>query len=267
MSESTFSDRHVLVTGGGTGIGRGAALAFAEQGAASVVIAGRRRERLDEVAALHPAIVAVPADITTDTGRDAVVDAVKSVGGTLDVLVHNAGVYRWTPLDYADIAAAREMLEINLIAPFVLTTRLLPMLRSPGGSIVLVSSVAGHNPEPYASLYAVSKAGLHSYTVTWAKELAGRGIRVNAVAPSAVRTEVYDANGLTTEQIDALFAKFAATSPLGRTGEVADVAPWITRLSEPSSSWITGQIITIDGGADLTSGADAYWAEDVATSS
>lgn len=267
MTDRTFNDRHVLVTGGGSGIGRGAALAFAEQGAASVIIAGRRRDRLEQVAAEHPAIVPVEADITTDQGREAILAAVKAAGGTLDVLVHNAGVYRWTPLDYCDVDAAREMLEINLIAPFLLTTQLLPMLRSPGASIVLVSSVAGHNPEPYASLYAVSKAGFHSYTVSWAKELAARGIRVNAVAPSAVRTEVYDANGLTTEQIDALFAKFTASSPLGRTGEVPDVTPWITQLASPTSSWVTGQVITIDGGADLTSAADSYWAEDVATKS
>lgn len=257
MSDSTFEGQNVVVTGGGTGIGRASALEFARLGASAVIITGRRKDRLDEVAAEHPAIVPVVADVTTEDGAQAVVEAVQTRGGRLDVLVHNAGIYRQTPVDNPDLALSREMLETNVIGPVLLTARLLPLLASPGGSIVFTSSVAGHNPEPYASMYAVSKSGTHSLTRTWAKELASRGIRVNAVAPSAVRTEVYTANGLSTEEVDGLFKGFAAANPLGRTGEAEDVAPWITHLAAPSSSWVTGQIIVIDGGADLTAVADS----------
>jgi 3-oxoacyl-[acyl-carrier protein] reductase len=139
----------------------------------------------------------------------------------------------------------------------LLTNVLLPLITAPGGSIIFVSSVAGHNPEPYAAMYAVTKAGAHSLTLTWAKELANRGIRVNAVAPSAVRTEVYDANGLTPDQIDGIFKMFASNNPLGRTGVVEDVTPWILQFANPANSWVTGQIITIDGGFDLTSSSDS----------
>lgn len=256
MSTNPFEGQTVVVTGGGTGIGRATALSFAELGAATVVITGRRGGRLDEVAALHPAIVPVVADITAEEGAQAIAAAIRERSGVLDVLVHNAGIYRQTPIDAIDVELARELLETNVLGTAMLTTRLLPLIKSPGGSIVLVSSVAGHKPEPYASVYAASKAGVHSLTLTWAKELAGRGIRVNAVAPSAVRTEVYAANGLTEEQTDAIFNHYAACMPLGRTGTVDDVAPWITRLADPASSWVTGQIITLDGGADLTSAAD-----------
>jgi NAD(P)-dependent dehydrogenase (short-subunit alcohol dehydrogenase family) len=108
-------------------------------------------------------------------------------------------------------------------------------------------------------VYAASKAGLHSLTLTWARELAGRGIRVNAVAPSAIRTEVFATNGFSDDDVNALFEKFKAINPLGRTGTVDDVTPWITKLADPGSSWVTGQIITIDGGVDLTSANDSLF--------
>lgn len=257
MSDKPFAGQTVVVTGGGTGIGRGTALAFAEAGAARVIVTGRRTSRLELIAKEHDAIVPVHADVTTEVGAQAVYDAATSHGGKIDVLVHNAGIYRQTPVDNADLSLAREMVETNVLGPVLLTKTVLPLITAPGGSIIFVSSVAGHNPEPYASMYAVTKAGAHSLTLTWAKELANRGIRVNAVAPSAVRTEVYDANGLTPEQIDGIFKMFASNNPLGRTGLVEDVTPWILQFAHPSSGWVTGQILTIDGGFDLTSSSDS----------
>jgi NAD(P)-dependent dehydrogenase (short-subunit alcohol dehydrogenase family) len=251
MSDTPFAGQRVVVTGGGTGIGRATALAFANLGAESVLITGRRPHRLAEVAALHPAVVAVPADVTTAEGARAVAGAVGEHGGSVDVLVHNAGIYRFTPVGQLDVDVAREILDTNLVGPLQLTSALAPLLRSPGGNIVFVSSVAGHNPTPGASVYGASKAAVDSLVRTWALELGPKGIRVNAVAPAAVRTEVYSANGLSDEDIDAWFGYQASTTPLGRTGEVDDVTSWITRLAEPTSSWVTGQIITLDGGADL----------------
>jgi NAD(P)-dependent dehydrogenase (short-subunit alcohol dehydrogenase family) len=246
-----FANQVVVVTGGGTGIGRVTALTFAKQGAAAVIITGRRRERLEETAALHPAIVPVPADVTTDCGAEAVAKAVAEHGGALDVLVHNAGIHFIAPVHEIDPAAARELFDVNVMGAVVLTPRLLPLMRSPGGNIVFVTSPAGHNPTPLVSVYAASKAALDSFTRTWALELAPRGIRVNAVAPGWVRTEVYESSGMTQEQVDELFAQAAQGVPLGMTGVPEDVTLWITRLVEPSSAWVTGQIITMDGGADL----------------
>ncbi|MGY1452343.1 SDR family NAD(P)-dependent oxidoreductase [Streptomyces sp. SS8] len=252
MSDKPFADQTVVVTGGGTGIGRATALAFAELGASTVVITGRRADRLAEVAALHPAVVPVTADVADAAGADAVAGAVESRGGALDVLVHNAGVFRFTPLDHLAADTVREVTDINLVGPVLLTGRLLPLLRSPGGSIVLVSSRAGHNPTPGGSVYAASKAAVHSLTRSWAAELAPRGVRVNAVAPGFVRTEAYAANGLSPEQVEGLFEHAKGDIPLGRVGEVDDVTPWITRLADPASDLVTGQIITLDGGMDLT---------------
>lgn len=134
MSDQAFAGQHVVVTGGGTGIGRSAALAFAEQGAAGVVITGRRSELLAEVAAQHPAVIPVVADITTEEGTESVARAVADHAGRVDVLVHNAGVYGPEPLDQVQAATVRNQFEVNVVGPVLLTARLLPLLRSPAGT-------------------------------------------------------------------------------------------------------------------------------------
>jgi len=251
VADRTFEGRTVLVTGGGTGIGRAAALGFAALGADRVLVAGRRPDRLAEVAGLHPSVVPVPADVTTEAGAQAAAAAVREHGGVLDVLVHNAGIFRFSPLDAMDAAVARAVLETNVLGPVLLTAQLLPLLRAPGGAIVVVSSRAGHNPAPGAAVYAASKAAAHSLTRTWAAELAPRGIRVNAVAPGFVRTEAYAANGLPPEAVEGLFQSVTQEIPLGRVAEPEIIASWITRLADPTEDLLTGQIVTVDGGMDV----------------
>ncbi|MFJ6129210.1 SDR family NAD(P)-dependent oxidoreductase [Streptomyces griseoviridis] len=254
MPDPTFAGRTVVVTGAGTGIGRATALAFAEQGAATVVVCGRRKERLEDVAAEHPAIVPVVADVATETGARALADEVRARGDGLDVLVHNAGVFRFSPLAALAPDTVREVLDTNLLGPLLVTGELLPALLARRGTIVLVSSRAGHNPGPGSSVYSASKAGVHSLTRSWAAELAAHGVRVNAVAPGFVRTEAYRANGMTDRQVEGLFDAVAGSVPLGRVADTDDITPWITRLADPAASLVTGQVITVDGGMDTGAG-------------
>ncbi|RDI48361.1 SDR family NAD(P)-dependent oxidoreductase [Nocardia mexicana] len=247
MSDKAFAGQHIVVTGGGTGIGRAAALAFADQGAARVTVVGRRAEPLAEVAAQHEAVVPLVADATTEAGVEAIAESV-AAHGSLDVLVHNAGIFRPTPLDRLDAESVRGQLDVNVVAPVLLTGRLLPLLTSPGGSIVVVSSISAQRAEAVSSVYAATKAAVDSLVRSWAVELAPKGIRVNGVAPGAVETPILGVGGLTPEEVTAQRAGYAADAPAGRIGQVDDVVPWITRLAEPASAWVTGEIIVMDGG-------------------
>ncbi|WP_280317980.1 SDR family NAD(P)-dependent oxidoreductase [Nocardia wallacei] len=251
MSDRTFADKHILVTGGGSGIGRAAALAFAEQGAASVTVTGRRREPLEEVGTSHPVVVPVVADVTAEAGAAAVAESITERGGVLDVIVHNAGVFRRTPLADLDLAAVRELLRVNVFGPVLLTAKLLPSLRSPGGAVVVVSSINGRVAAAGTSVYSATKAAADSLIANWAIELAPKGIRVNGVAPGTVPTRILAAGGVTENDADEWRDDYARTAPAGRIGRVEDVVPWITRLAEPASSWVTGEVIVVDGGKTL----------------
>ncbi|MFD6257866.1 SDR family NAD(P)-dependent oxidoreductase, partial [Nocardia sp. NPDC060256] len=205
-------------------------------------------EPLGEVATLHSAFIPGFADVATEAGTDAIAAAVQARGGTLDVLVHNAGVFGLTPLDDLDPADVRHQFEVNVFAPILLTAKLLPLLRSPGGNIVVVSSISARLASPEQSVYSASKAAVDSLIRSWAVELGPKGIRVNGVAPGNVRTPILTTGGLSDETVTTWRSGYADRAPTGRIGEVSDITPWITRLAEPTSSWISGEIIVIDGG-------------------
>ncbi|MEU7146143.1 SDR family oxidoreductase [Nocardia sp. NPDC046473] len=243
MSDGVFAGRCVVVTGGGSGIGRATALAFARQGAAKVVVTGRRLEPLQETAQVYEAIVPVVADVRTEEGAEMVAEAIND-SAALDVLVHNAGVVRGSPLESFELADVTAVWETNVVGPMVLTRRLLPQMKSPGANIVLVSSVVGQRyAVPGTSIYGASKSAVDNLTRSWAVELAGRGIRVNAVAPGGIKSAAMKMQP-SAEQLRQMFL-------VGRRGEPEEVAGWIIHLAQPDSGFVTGQIIAVDGGMGL----------------
>jgi NAD(P)-dependent dehydrogenase (short-subunit alcohol dehydrogenase family) len=246
-----FTDKVVIVTGGSSGIGRAAALEFARQGA-RVLITGRRADALDEAAGDHTAIAGLVADVASPGDAERTIATAIDRWGRLDVLVNNAGA--GAILGLADVTAQRieDIFAVNVVGPSLLAKAACPHLAASRGCIVNISSTFGHKPAAGLSHYAASKAALEHLTRCWALELAPLGIRVNAVAAGPAATGALTGMmGLSPEEAAAVEEQERGQIPLGRRGRPDEVARWIVHLADPNSDWITGQVITADGGLGL----------------
>lgn len=245
---------HALVTGGGTGIGFGCARRLAANGA-TVTICGRRRDVLDAaVASIGGSSRAVTADVTSEDDVAAAVAAACSDDGGLDIVVANAGGAATAgPLVLVDREGWEQTLTLNITGTWSVIRHAAPaMPRSGGGSIIGLSSIAGHLTHRHLGAYAVAKAGIEMLVRNAADELGTYGIRVNGVRPGLVPT---DASGALNDD-EHTRLDYLAQMPLGRTGTVEDVAALVAFLAGPESTWITGQLIGVDGGHSLRRGPD-----------
>ncbi|GAB3425646.1 SDR family NAD(P)-dependent oxidoreductase [Flindersiella endophytica] len=241
--------QRVLITGGGSGIGRAAARAFAGRGA-HVLIVGRTKRALAETADGVPAIELFETDITAPDAAEAILAAAEERLGGLDALVNNAGVMRPQPLGAltdADIAA---QLETNLVAPIRLTQAVLPLLERTHGTVVNVGSMLASNGRGWTrtSVYGASKAALDYLTRTWAVELGPRGVRVIGVSPGVTETAIVENGGVPAERAEQARAAYLTGIPLGRLAVPEEVAHWIVELCTPSAAYLTGTVLVLDGG-------------------
>lgn len=247
-----FENKVVLLTGGGAGIGLAAAAGFARQGA-RVVITGRREEMLEATSRSHPGMDYLVADAGNPADAERTIATVVSRWGRLDVLVNNAGAGAILPLSQASSEQITEIFAVNVVGPSLLAKAALPHLKESVGTIINVSSTFGHKAAASLSHDAASKAALEHMTRCWALELAADGIRVNAVAAGPTETDfLTERMKLSADQVESVKAQERARIPLGRRGLPDDVASWIVSLASPAAAWITGQVITVDGGLDAT---------------
>jgi NAD(P)-dependent dehydrogenase (short-subunit alcohol dehydrogenase family) len=238
-----------LVTGGGSGIGLACALALAGDGC-EVTIAGRSGARLD-AAADGTALRTAVCDVTLEDDVEAAVAVASESTGRLDIAVLAAGTGTAGAIADTTLAVWREVLATNLDGTFLAIKHAVPRMTE-GGSIVAISSIAGSHTHRLMAPYAVSKSAVDALVRNAADELGAQGIRVNAVRPGLVPTDltapILDAEGIVND--------YLAQMPLARLGTVEDVAAAVRYLAGPESAWVTGQCIGVDGGHSLRRGPD-----------
>ncbi|HEX3792090.1 MAG TPA: SDR family oxidoreductase [Pseudonocardiaceae bacterium] len=206
---------------------------------------------MDSTANQHPGIAVFAADLCAEGAPDAVVRAAVDHWGTVDVLVNNAGATAVLPLAEATATGIENLFRLNVTAPSLLARAALPHLRRSRGAIVNVSSTYGHRPAPDFGHYAATKSALEHLTRSWALELAPDRIRVNALAPGPTESEALTAAGLPVQLVDQIKQDEAGRIPLGRRGHPDEVAAWLLHLADPAAGWLTGQVLTVDGGLEL----------------
>jgi len=250
-----FAEKTVIVTGATSGIGKATALRFAE-GGANIAGVGRNENALIElekqIKSAGAQFLPIVADVSQEKATDEVVANTVGRFGAIDVLVNAAGHISSGTIENTTLEAWDAMLDINLRAPFVLMQKALPKIIERRGNIVNVSSVTGLRSFPGVLAYCVSKAGLDQLTRCAALEVAARGVRINAVNPGVVITEIHKRGGFSEEQYDAFLEHSKTTHPLGRVGEAKEIAELIYFLASDRASWITGATYSIDGGRAQT---------------
>jgi 3-oxoacyl-[acyl-carrier protein] reductase len=243
MNRIDLEGRVAIVTGGARGIGRAIADRFSASGA-RVAIWDVDGAVAENTAASVFNAVAFTADVTDPASIERALHATTSGIGAPDILVNNAGITGPNhPLDQYPIEAWRQVIEIDLMGVFYCCRAVVPLMRRKDrGHIVNIASIAGKEGNPDASAYSAAKAGVIGLTKSLGKELADTGIRVNAVAPAAAKTAIF--NQMTAAQIDYMLAKI----PMGRFVQVEEIAALVAWLCSDDCSFATGAVFDISGG-------------------
>ncbi len=249
-----LANRHVLVTGGGTGIGAAIARALAGEGAA-VSLVGRRKGPLDEMAATLPKATAIVADITREADCAAMVEAARAAHGPIDIVIANAGVAPSAPAGKTSLALWQQTIDVNLTGSFLTVRAALSDVarKNNGGRIVFVASTAGLKGYAYVSAYVAAKHGVVGLARALSVELAATGATVNAVCPGFTDTpllagaadNISSKTGRSTDEAKATLAK---DNPHGRLITPEEVASTVLWLCSPGAGSINGQAIAIAGG-------------------
>lgn len=250
-----MKDKVAIVTGASSGIGKATAVKFAQEGA-TVVAVGRNEagfsELREEVRELTGTLRVHLADLTEQSQIDRLVSETVQHCGQIDVLVNAAGIIRSGTLADTSVDDLDKLMGINLRSVYYLMQKVLPFLEKTSGNIVNISSIAGSRAFPGVMAYCISKAAVDQLTRCAALELAEKGIRVNAVNPGVVVTNLHKRGGMSEEAYEAFLENAKRTHPLGRPGKASEVAELVAFLASEKAGWITGVTYEIDGGRGQT---------------
>jgi len=251
VNDYAFTGKTVLVTGGGSGIGRAIAQAFLDNGA-NVAISGRRRDKLDAVLDGRPEerTLAIEADVADDASAKAMVDAVVERFGALDVLVNNAAAYFNGPFEAMTLDAWEAIRSTNVDGFVHVVRHCIGPLEKSKGNVVVVGSVSGLRGDWEQAAYNATKAAIMNFVQSLALDYGPRGVRFNAVAPALTITD------LTKDIEDDEKALAAAVNriALGRPGRPADIAPAVLFLASDDAAYVTGAWLPVDGGTSASTG-------------
>jgi NAD(P)-dependent dehydrogenase (short-subunit alcohol dehydrogenase family) len=250
----SLNDKFAVITGGGTGIGLATARMLGEEGA-RICIIGRREDVLDEaMESLREQSIEVmqfKLDISNSSLIKQLSEILHSKTDHIDILVNNAGIYRGATVAELDESDWDETFDINVKGIYLLTRSLLPLMDARGAAVVNIASTLAFQVVPGASAYSASKAAVVSLTKSMALELAEKGIRVNCICPGIIDTPIQDPVLGTGETRRNKLEEIGRTFPLGRVGKSEDIAGAVRYLCGDSASWITGSVLTVDGGISL----------------
>ncbi|WP_421637198.1 glucose 1-dehydrogenase [Enterobacter ludwigii] len=243
-----LKDKVAIVTGGSKGIGAGIARQLAADGAKVIVNYASGKSSADNVVADIQAAggqaVAVAADVTRQAEVEALVNAAIDIFGRLDIVVNNAGIYEFARIEESTEALYRRQFDINVLGPLLMSGAAAPHLNK-GSSIINISSFVTRVFIAESAIYSGTKGAIDAITGVLSRELGPRGIRVNAVNPGLIETEG-------SHSADAMNSDFQTwnekQTPLGRIGQVQDVAPIVSFLASDDAGWITGEVILASGG-------------------
>jgi 3-oxoacyl-[acyl-carrier protein] reductase len=238
-----------VVTGASKGIGASIALHLAAEGAAVVVNYASSKEGAErvvsEITGSGGKAVAVQADLAKEADVRRLFAEAKKAFGRIDILINNAGVYEFAPLEQVTAEQFHRLFDLNVLGLILASQEAVKHFGPAGGSIVNISSVVATAAPPNASVYSATKAAVDAVTRSLAKELGPRHIRVNAVNPGMVETEGFHAAGIAESDFRK---QVEAQTPLGRIGQPRDVAPAVVFLASGDAGWITGETLHIAGG-------------------
>ena len=241
-----FKDKTILITGGSGGIGKATALQIAEEGG-RVLVTGTNQKKLDEVQAAHANIEAIKNDAGDPDAAKSLAEAVKKHFGKLDAAFLNAGFGKFTPHTEVTADSFDKQYNVNVRGPILHAQALSPLLKD-GGNILITTSVATYLGMDGGVLYNSTKGAMRTVVRVLAQELAGRKIRVNAVAPGPIGTDFFNRTEMAKEDQEKMTESIKQMVPLGRFGEPEEVASVALFLMSDAASYVTAAEFVVDGG-------------------